>query len=122
VATPNDALYWIERLGRHEGQTIGNIFQGSGVMLQSVTMSARKLQQLLAGRVTAQELFAEYGRPEEPIDNPFDRALNRGLTVDFVGLTKVPNCDDDLIEIRFSGPDPAISKLRVESPSGAGQT
>jgi hypothetical protein len=70
-------------------------------------------------RVTAQELFAEYSRPGEPIDNPFGRALNRGLTIDFVGLTKVPNCDDDLIEIRFSGPDPAISKLKVESPSGA---
>jgi len=122
VATPNDALYWIERLGKHEGQTIGDIFQGGGVMSQSVTMSARKFQQLLAGRVTAQELFAEYGRPGEVIDNPFDRALNRGLTVDFVGLRKVPHCDDDLVEIRFSGPDPAISKLKVESPSGADQT
>lgn len=79
----------------------------------SVKMSARKVQELLAGKITAQELFAEYVRPGERLDNPFERALNLGLTIDAVKITKEPDKDDDAIYVAFSFPDPAISKLKV---------
>jgi hypothetical protein len=112
LATPLDALHWIARSAPHEGQTTGMFYQRGGGHM-SVKMSARKVQELLAGKITAQELFAEYARPGERLDNPFERALNLGFTIEAVKMTKEPDQDDDLIEIAFGFPDPAISKLKV---------
>lgn len=79
----------------------------------TVRMSARKVQKSLASKMTAQELFAGYDRPGEQLDNPFERALNLGFTIEAISITKQPDQDDDLIEIAFGFPDPAISKLKV---------
>ncbi len=75
-----------------------------------IKISARKIQELLAGRMTPGQLFSEYGRPDSPFENPFSMMLKRGLTIQSVSLTRVPEADDDLLEFRF-GPDAAIRKF-----------
>lgn len=112
IATPLDALHWISRSGSYEGQTTGMLYQRGGGHM-TVRMSARKVQKSLASKMTAQELFAGYDRPGEQLDNPFERALNLGFTIEAISITKQPDQDDDLIEIAFGFPDPAISKLKV---------
>jgi hypothetical protein len=115
VATPRDALYWIARSEGNVGQTIGGITHGGGLMSETIKMSARKIHELLAGRMTARELFSEYERPSSPFQNPFERALRQGLTMDAITLTKTLDGDDDLLEIRFGIADPAISKLKASN-------
>jgi hypothetical protein len=110
VARPHDALHWIARSDAHEGQTIETFTQG-GTMFK---MSARKLQEILSGKITVQEYFAGYDTPGKKMENPFRRALERGLTMDAINLAKNPDIDDDLIEIRFGPPDPAISRFKVD--------
>jgi hypothetical protein len=78
-----------------------------------VKLSARKIQEVLAGRTTAQELFAQLDHLGRPFQNPFETALRQGLTMEAVSLTKQPDGDDDLLEIRFGLADPAISKLKA---------
>lgn len=109
VATPMEALHWIGRSAPYQGQPIGIITQGAAM----VQMSARKIQEVLAGKITAQELFADYSRPGEPPNNPFERALKAGLTIVATKITRVPESDDDLIEVDFGIPDPAIGKFKV---------
>jgi len=113
VATPRDALYWIGRARGHEGQTHANIQYSGGLMTGSVKLSARQIQEVLAGRTTAQELFAQFDHPGRPFQNPFEMALRQGLTMESVSLTKQANADDDLLEVRFGLADPAISKLKA---------
>lgn len=120
VATPRDALYWIDRSDRHHGQAIDILVTRGGLMTQSVKMSARKMQEILSGKITADQLFAEYARPGETVDNPFARALTTGLTIEAVKFTKIPDKDDDEVEIRFGFPDPAISKFKIGRSDGNG--
>lgn len=110
VATPTEAIHWISQSAPNEGQTIGKLEYG-GFM---VKMSARKIQEVLAGKITPKELFADYTRPGERQFNPFERALNQGLTIAATNVIKVPDQDDDLIEIVFGLPDPAIRKFEVK--------
>lgn len=105
-ATPQDALYWIANANPHEGQPIHILTHGG----TTVKISARKIQEVLAGKMTPMQLFGEYGRPDAPCENLFSRALKQGLTIESVTLTRVPEADDDLLEFRF-GPDAAIRKL-----------
>jgi hypothetical protein len=120
VATPRDALYWINRLEPHHGKTVDICVTRGGLMAQSVKMSARKMQELLSGKITADQLFADYTRPGETIDNPFARALRMGLTIETVKFKKVPHQDDDEVEIVFGLPDPAVSKFRIDRPDDNG--
>lgn len=113
VATPRDALHWIARARGPEGQTYSIIHYSGGLMTESVKLSARQIQELLAGRTTAQELFSQFDSPGRPFRNPFEAALQQGLTIDSVKLTKQTDADDDLMEISFGLVDPAISKLKV---------
>ena len=82
-------------------------------MTESIKLSARQIQEVLAGRTTAQELFSQFDSPGRPFRNPFEAALRQGLTIESVNLTKLADADDDLLEIRFGLADPAISKLRA---------
>jgi hypothetical protein len=113
IATPRDALYWIERLRPHEGKTIDLLVTRGGWIGMSVKMSARKMQEILSGKITADELFADYARPGESIENPFARALKSGLTIESVRFRELPDVDDDEIEISFGPPNPAVSKFKV---------
>ena len=106
MANPQDALHWIANADAHEGTPIHTLTQG-GTMIK---MSARKIQEVLAGRMTAEQFFSDYGSPGSPSENPFARMLKQGLTIQSVSLTRVPEADDDLLEFRF-GPDAAVRKF-----------
>src|SRR5262249_31327403 len=87
VAPPRDAIYWIGRARGNEGQTYANIHYSGGFMSGYVKLSARKIQEVLAGRTTAQELFAQFDDLGRPFQNPFETALRQGLTMEAVSLT-----------------------------------
>jgi len=106
TATPQNALYWIANADAHEGTPIYTLTQGGSM----IKMSARKIQEVLAGRMTADQFFSDYDRPDASAENPFERMLKRGLTIQSVSLTHVPEADDDLLEFQF-GPDAAIRKF-----------
>jgi hypothetical protein len=100
-------------LAATKGQTYATIHYSGGLMSGHVKLSARKIQEVLAGRTTAQELFAQFDHLRRPFQNPFETALRQGLTTEALSLTKQPDADDDLLEIRFGLADPAISKLKA---------
>ena len=79
-------------------------------MSQSLTISARKIQEVLAGRITPKHLFDQYAQPNSSFENKFAKALKQGLTIQSVTLTKIPEADDDILEFHF-GPDAAIRKF-----------
>ena len=105
-ATPHDALYQIANADAHEGTPLHTLTHGG----RMIKISARKIQEVLAGRMTPEQFFSDYGRPNSPFENPFSRMLRQGLTIQSVSLTRVPEADDDLLEFRF-GPDAAIRKF-----------
>jgi hypothetical protein len=75
-------------------------------------MSARELLQILSGRKTIREFDEENGFVSSGSGariNPFENALQRGLTIDAAKLEPVPDRDDDWIEFSITGPDPALS-------------
>ena len=79
-------------------------------MSQSLTVSARKIQEMLAGKMTPEQFCNEYARPGSSFENPFLKALKDGFAIESVTLTRVPTADDDLLEFKF-GPDAAIRKF-----------
>jgi hypothetical protein len=105
-ATAQDALHWIANADAHEGTPIHTLIQGGSM----IKMSARKIQELLAGRMTPEQFFSDHGPPGSPTENPFSRMLKQGMTIQSVNLTRVPEADDDLMEFQF-GPDAAIRKF-----------
>lgn len=105
-ATPQDALHWIANADAHEGAPIHKLTHGGSM----IKVSARKIQEVLAGRMTSEQFFSDYGRPDQSFENPFSRMLKQGLTIQSVNLTHVPEADDDILEFRF-GPDAAIRKF-----------
>ena len=109
-ATPQDALYWIANGDPNQGEPIHKITHGGGLMSQSLKVSARKIQEVLAGKITPEQFCGEYAQPNSPFENPFSRALKLGLTIQSVTLTRVPGADDDLLEFKF-GADAAIQKF-----------
>jgi len=74
-----DAIYWIGRARDYESQTYTNIHYSGGFMSGYVKLSARKIQEVLAGRTTAQDVRA-VGYLGRPFQNPFETALRQGLT------------------------------------------
>lgn len=107
-ATPQDALYWIANADAHEGRPIDTLIHGGNM----IKVSARKIQEVLAGRMTPEQFFSDYGRPDSPFENPFSTMLRQGLTIQSVNLTRMPEADDDLLEFRF-GPDAAVRQFVV---------
>ena len=75
-------------------------------------MSARELLEILSGRKTIREFNEESGFVPSGSGgrmNPFENALQRGLTINSAKLERVPDRDDDWIEFSITGPDPALS-------------
>lgn len=92
-------------LGKHGG------YQMSG---NTIRISARLVQELLAGRVTP-ERFAEFHRwGTEPGGgpNPFERALLCGELVSAINVIDCGDEDDNQFEFHFGPPDPAVSPFR----------
>lgn len=92
---------------RRMGMSIGEKYT-------TVSISARALVELLAGRVSQQEFFerVEFVPSEIPSPlpvNPFAHALQKRQVVTEVALETAPSKDDELITFKLRGPDPAIS-------------
>lgn len=77
-----------------------------------ITMSARKLLELLAGKKTVAEFNTDHQLNLN--ENPFYRALAEGRLISKVTVVPHPEKDDDTVTIEFSEPDSAISPIRVE--------
>ncbi len=110
ITAAHEALNWIASADAHTGMPIHNIAYGGSLMSQSLTISARKIQEVLAGRMTPKQLFDQHAQPNSSFENQFAKALKQGLTIQSVTLTKIPEADDDILEFRF-GPDAAIKKF-----------
>lgn len=98
-------------LGKHGGYEMsGNV----------VKISARLVQELLAGDVSA-ERFAEFqgwGREQGDMPNPFGRSLGRGELISAINVIDCGDEDDNLLEFRFGPPDPAVSPFRRTNRGG----
>lgn len=101
-------------LGKHGGYEMGG---------NVIKISARLVQELLAGDVSA-ERFAEFHRwGQEPGDmpNPFARSLQRGELISAINVIDCGDEDDNQLEFRFGPPDPAVSPFRrTHQGGGAG--
>jgi hypothetical protein len=98
-------------LGKHGG------YQRSGNMIR---ISARLVQELLAGEVTP-ERFAEFhGWGAEPDDdsNPFAQRLGRGELISAINVIDCGDEDDNQLEFHFSEADPAVSRFRRVRAAG----
>jgi hypothetical protein len=103
---------------RHWGRRFGGHKMGAGPKSLTYRMSARELIEILAGR-RAHEAFqkdAGFGLAGDGgMTNPFENALRRGFTISDVKVERVPDQDDDWIEFRMTGPDPALARFQVPS-------
>jgi hypothetical protein len=80
----------------------------------TIRISARLVQELLAGQVTP-ERFADFHRwGNEPGGgpNPFERALLRGELISAINVIDCGDEDDNQFEFHFGPPDPAVSPFR----------
>jgi hypothetical protein len=116
VATPLDALYWLRHGKANQGEPLHHLIEGSRIMGQSLKVSARKIQEVLAGQMTVEDFWGQYERPGTGTKNPFLRALHSGFVIETVKVTRMPEADDDLIEFEF-GPDVAIGKIVAQKPA-----
>lgn len=97
--------------GKHGGYEMGG---------NVVKISARLVQELLAGDVSA-EKFAEFHRwSQEPGEtpNPFARSLQRGELISAINVIDCGDEDDNQLEFRFGPPDPAVSLFRGTNHGG----
>src|SRR3546814_13407670 len=82
-----------------------------------IKISARLVQELLAGDVSA-EKFAEFhgwGQGSDDMPNPFERSLRRGELISAISVVDCGDEDDNQLEFRFGPPDPAVSPFRLTS-------
>lgn len=83
-----------------------------------IRISARTLMELLSGRMTFQEFTDSYdlipsGCKAPGYTNFFDMRLKEGKLIGDISIVRSDTKDDDLITIKLSGPDPAISSFVV---------
>lgn len=95
-------------LGKHGGyQMAGNV----------IKISARLVQELLAGDISA-ERFAEFhgwGEGADDMPNPFEHSLRHGELISAINVIDCGDEDDNQLEFRFGPPDPAVSPFRRRS-------
>jgi hypothetical protein len=72
----------------NQGMPIHTLTQGGNIMSESLTILARKIQEVLAGKMTPEQFCNEYARPNSPFENPFLRALK----VIILHLDRIANC------------------------------
>lgn len=95
---------------------VGASFRG-GMRMSSnrITISARALQELLAGRINQEDWLKSHGfipdgaRP--PLVNPFESALSAGRLISRVSIEPQPSKDDDWVTFDFGPADPAVSPI-----------
>jgi hypothetical protein len=100
------------KIPRYWGRRVGGYKMGAGPNQITYRMSARELLEILSGRKTIRQFEEENGfapSGKGPLSNPFENALRRGLTISATKLEPVSDRDDDWIEFRITGPDPALA-------------
>lgn len=82
---------------------------------EEVSISARTLIELLAGRTSIEEAMHRCGTPENAMagQNPFRRMLESGRLPERVELVRDEEMDDDAVVFRFGKPDPAIARFKA---------
>ena len=106
-----NASSW-HRARKHEG-----VFHlgGSRGSTDFVTVSARELLDLLAGRLTQEEYFKLHGhvgsKRRYTMPRSIDLKLGQGRLLTGVSLERSEHEDDDWITLHFGPPDPAISEF-----------
>jgi hypothetical protein len=101
--------YWGRRFGGYQMSAGSNSF--------TYRMSARELIEILSGRRSHRDFEQDAGFAAASAGriNPFENALQRGLTISAVNVEQFSDQDDDWIEFRMTGPDPALSPFQVPS-------
>ena len=93
-------------------------FRREPMKMQSnrVSISARWLMELLAGRISVEAALKEYGIDGQGgsgmHSNPFRRFLEEGRLPKDVRVSRAPDSDDDAIVFEFGAPDAAIAPFR----------
>jgi hypothetical protein len=87
-----------------------------GEKIVSVSISARRLLEILAGKHSPADIDTICGGPIEPdmpgFPNPFRKALAKGQLIKELEIKPVSGKDDDQITITFGEPDPAAAPFR----------
>lgn len=81
-----------------------------------IKISARTMLELLAGKLTLEEVFSYWGFNDKyisSIPNQFQLMLNEGKLFSEAKIERCENKDDDWLIFKFSEPDPAISPFKV---------
>lgn len=102
--SPANALRYFKRYKGLSGRHLGGLTMGNGI-----TMSSRKLLDLLSGVLTIEEFNKDYQMSK--VENPFRRMLSQGRLITEVVVESHPESDDDRVTIKFGMPDPAISRF-----------
>lgn len=85
----------------------------------SVRLSSRAIQQLLAGETTLENFFMMHGWGRETgPSNPFSRAIRDGRMISATKIEPGGDNDDDWFVFKFGRPDPAIARFVVPEGSG----
>ncbi len=80
--------------------------------LSRVTLSARAVQELLAGKISPEDFRKRYGSAPNPV-TAFAGALKAGRVIENVSVERCPEQDDDWLTFHFSKPDPALAPFQV---------
>jgi hypothetical protein len=101
----------------YDGGTRANLQIAVGNKIMSVRISARRLLEILSGKLSPSEIDLVFGGSIEPdlpsLPNPFRSALAAGQMITEIGLESLEGKDDDWITIKFGDGDPAVSPFRV---------
>jgi len=91
-------------------------FAINGEKIMSVSISARRLLEILAGKHSPSDIDTICGKPIEPdipgFPNPFSTALAKGQLIKEIQIEPIGGKDDDHITIIFGEPDPAAAPFR----------
>ncbi|HEX5353470.1 MAG TPA: hypothetical protein VFW60_05275 [Rhodanobacteraceae bacterium] len=117
VRTAYNAVMRCREPGLGQGMLGGSVIKGNN----SVSLSSRALQQLLAGEMTLEHFLDAHSwdRAAGP-GNPFLRALRSGRMIAKIEVQSENPRDDDWLTFQFGRRDPAITPFEVPISSGQG--
>jgi hypothetical protein len=109
----SDALNALIHL-RGPARRLGRSFIGGFKMSASrVTLSARAVQELLAGTLSHEDFKRRYGDSDPNPVTVLAGVLKTGRLIESVSVERCPDHDDDWLTFHFSKPDPAPTALKV---------
>ena len=107
-----NALNHLKSKNGREGRKNGALTMSSN----EIRMSSRTLMELLSGRMTHEDFMSRYENISSGFRTPgytnfFDMKLRNGMMISDITIVPSDTKDDDVISIKWSGPDPAISRF-----------